>query len=126
MNEAALKQIEIAHENFKIEVFFLYFRFWQMNFLWLVSCSAIYIIFFLIWQAEKLKKSLEAEIGSLRERVSELENESSLKSEEIASATAGKEEALSSALAEIRSVKEESAVKRSNSSAECYVVIILV
>ncbi|XVF77755.1 hypothetical protein PTKIN_Ptkin14bG0072200 [Pterospermum kingtungense] len=82
VNEAALKQMEIAHENFKIE-------------------------------AEKLKKSLEAEIGSLRDRVSELENESSLKSEEVASATAGKEEALSSALAEIRSLKEETAVKSS-------------
>ncbi|XP_022717640.1 nuclear-pore anchor [Durio zibethinus] len=82
VNEAALKQMELAHENFKIE-------------------------------AEKLKKSLEAELGSLRERVSELENESSLKSEEVASATAGKEQALSSALAEITSLKEEAAVKSS-------------
>ncbi|GMJ02820.1 TRANSLOCATED PROMOTER REGION, nuclear pore anchor [Hibiscus trionum] len=81
-NEDALKQIELAHENFKI-------------------------------QAEKLKKSLEAELVSLRERVSELENESSLKSEEVASATAGKEEALLSALAEITSLKEETAVKSS-------------
>ncbi|KAK8623172.1 hypothetical protein V6N13_118063 [Hibiscus sabdariffa] len=81
-NEDALKQIELAHENFKI-------------------------------QAEKLKKSLEAELVSLRERVSELENESSLKSEEVASATAGKEEALLSALAEITSLKEETALKSS-------------
>ncbi|KAK8313396.1 hypothetical protein V6Z12_D01G106600 [Gossypium hirsutum] len=81
-NEDALKQMELAHENFKIE-------------------------------AEKLKKSLEAELVSLRERVSELENESSLKSEEVASATAGKEEALSSVLAEITSLKEETAVKSS-------------
>ncbi|MBA0823193.1 hypothetical protein Goarm_019940 [Gossypium armourianum] len=81
-NEDALKQMELAHENFKIEV-------------------------------EKLKKSLEAELVSLRERVSELENESSLKSEEVASATAGKEEALSSVLAEITSLKEETAVKSS-------------
>ncbi|KAK8526986.1 hypothetical protein V6N13_084854 [Hibiscus sabdariffa] len=81
-NEDALKQIELAHENFKI-------------------------------QAEKLKKSLEAELVSLRERVSELENESSLKSEEVASATAGKEEALLSVLAEITSLKEETAVKSS-------------
>ncbi|XP_017641194.1 nuclear-pore anchor isoform X1 [Gossypium arboreum] len=81
-NEDALKQMELAHENFKIE-------------------------------AEKLKKSLEAELVSLRERVSELENESSLKSEEVASATAGKEEALSSVLAEISSLKEETAVKSS-------------
>ncbi|KAK8648811.1 hypothetical protein V6N13_129553 [Hibiscus sabdariffa] len=81
-NEDALRQIELAHENFKIE-------------------------------AEKLKKSLEAELVSLRVRVSELENESSLKSEELASATAGKEEAISSALAEITSLKEETAVKSS-------------
>ncbi|KAL4271644.1 hypothetical protein GQ457_13G000510 [Hibiscus cannabinus] len=81
-NEDALRQIELAHENFKIE-------------------------------AEKLKKSLEAELVSLREKVSELENESSLKSEELASATAGKEEAISSALAEITSLKEETAVKSS-------------
>lgn len=67
-----------------------------------------------------MKKSLEAELVSLRERVSELENESSLKSEEVASATAGKEEALSSVLAEITSLKEETAVKRSNFSAVCY------
>ncbi|XVE99034.1 hypothetical protein REPUB_Repub03eG0161700 [Reevesia pubescens] len=82
VNEAALKQMELAHENFKIE-------------------------------AKKLKKTLEDELGSLRERVSELENESSLKSEEVASATAGKEEALLSALAEITSLKEETAVKSS-------------
>ncbi|XVE53404.1 hypothetical protein DITRI_Ditri03aG0000200 [Diplodiscus trichospermus] len=82
VNEAALKQMELAHESFKIE-------------------------------AESLKKSLEAELGSLRERVSELEKESSLKSEEVASATAGKQEALSSALAEITSLKEETEVKSS-------------
>ncbi|XP_021299554.1 nuclear-pore anchor isoform X2 [Herrania umbratica] len=64
-------------------------------------------------EAEKLKGSLEAELGSLRERVSELENESSLKSEEVASVTAGKQEALSSASAEITSLKEETAVKSS-------------
>ncbi|EOY14280.1 Nucleoprotein TPR, putative isoform 1 [Theobroma cacao] len=64
-------------------------------------------------EAEKLKRSLEAELGSLRERVSELENESSLKSEEVAFATAGKLEALSSASAEITSLKEETAVKSS-------------
>lgn len=65
----------------------------------------------MLWQAEKLKTSLEAELVSLREKVSELENESSLKSEEVASAAAGKEEALSSALAEIRSLKEETSAK---------------
>ena len=72
-----------------------------------------------------MKKSLEAELGSLRERVSELENESSLKSEEVASATAGKQEALSSALAEITSLKEETAIKRLNLSAVYYAVILI-
>lgn len=62
-------------------------------------------------QAEKLKKSLDAELLSLRERVSELENEIMLKSQEVASAAAGKEEALSSALAEISSLKEETLAK---------------
>ncbi|GLU08559.1 hypothetical protein SLE2022_254650 [Rubroshorea leprosula] len=82
VNEDALRQMELAHENFKIE-------------------------------AEKLKKSLEAELVSLRERVSELENESCLKSQEVASATAGKEEALSSAVAEMSSLKEENLAKSS-------------
>lgn len=88
VNEDALKQMEFAHENFKIE-------------------------------AEKLKKLLEAELLSLRERVSELEHESGLKSQEVASAAAGKEEALSSALSEITSLKEEISAKISlNASLE--------
>ncbi|GLT54601.1 hypothetical protein SLA2020_277870 [Shorea laevis] len=82
VNEDALKQMECAHETFKIE-------------------------------ADKLKKSLEVDLLSLRERVSELEYESSLKSEEVASTTAGKEEALASALAEIANLKEETLVKTS-------------
>ncbi|KAG6625188.1 nuclear-pore anchor-like isoform X1 [Carya illinoinensis] len=64
-------------------------------------------------EANKLKKSLEDEVLSLRERVSELEYESSLKSEEAASITAEKEESLVSALAEIKNLKEESSVKTS-------------
>ncbi|XP_040999238.1 nuclear-pore anchor-like [Juglans microcarpa x Juglans regia] len=64
-------------------------------------------------EANKLKKSLEDEVLSLRERVSELEYESSLKSEEVASITAEKEESLVSALAEIKNLKEESSVKTS-------------
>ncbi|XP_062158169.1 nuclear-pore anchor isoform X2 [Alnus glutinosa] len=82
VNEDALKQMECAHDTFKIE-------------------------------ADKLKKSLEVELLSLRERVSELEYESSLKSEEVASATSGKEEALASAWAEITNLKEENLVKNS-------------
>ncbi|KAL6196869.1 hypothetical protein ACLB2K_032482 [Fragaria x ananassa] len=86
VNEDALKQMEFAHDNFKLE-------------------------------AEKLKKSLGAELFSLRERVSELENELTLKSQEVASAAAGKEEALSSALAEISSLKEETLAKTSQTAA---------
>lgn len=58
-------------------------------------------------QVDNAKKALELEVHALREKVSELENESSLKFEEVASATAGKEEALTSALAEISNLKEE-------------------
>lgn len=86
VNEAALKQMEYAHENFRIE-------------------------------ADKLKKSLEAEVMSLRERVSELENEAILKSKEAASTAAGNEEALASALAEIGSLKEENSIKMSQIAA---------
>ena len=50
---------------------------------------------------------LEAELQSLREKITELENESTLKSEEVASVTARKDEALASASAEITNLKEE-------------------
>ncbi|XP_021635125.2 nuclear-pore anchor isoform X2 [Hevea brasiliensis] len=80
VNEAALKQMEGAHENFKHE-------------------------------SEKLKDSLEAELRSLRERISELDNELKLKSEEVASAASGKEDALTSALTEIACLKEENSSK---------------
>ncbi|XP_061375353.1 nuclear-pore anchor-like, partial [Gastrolobium bilobum] len=86
VNEEALKQIEVAHENYKME-------------------------------ADNAKKALEAELHSLNEKVSELENESSLKSEEVASATWGKEEALTSTLAEITNLKEEILTKSSQISA---------
>ncbi|KAJ0256647.1 Nuclear-pore anchor [Hirschfeldia incana] len=82
VNETALKQMESAHENFRIE-------------------------------AEKTQKSLEAELISLRERVSELENDCIQKSEQIANAASGKEDALVSASAEIASLREESLVKSS-------------
>ncbi|KAK4595107.1 hypothetical protein RGQ29_018748 [Quercus rubra] len=64
-------------------------------------------------EADKLKKSLEVELLSLRERVSELEYESGLKSEEVASVAAGNEETLASSLAEITRLKEEISVKTS-------------
>ncbi|XP_065860874.1 nuclear-pore anchor-like [Euphorbia lathyris] len=80
VNEAALKQMEVAHENFKTE-------------------------------SEKMKESLEYQLRSLRDRILELENELKLKSEELASATAGKENALASAMMEIASLKDESSSK---------------
>ncbi|VVA95843.1 unnamed protein product [Arabis nemorensis] len=82
VNETALKQMESAHENFRLE-------------------------------AEKRQKSLEAELVSLRERVSELENDCIQKSEKIATAAAEKEDALVSASAEIARLREESLVKNS-------------
>ncbi|KAG7660116.1 Nucleoprotein TPR/MLP1 [Arabidopsis suecica] len=82
VNETALKQMESAHENFRLE-------------------------------AEKRQRSLEAELVSLRERVSELENDCIQKSEQLATAAAGKEDALLSASAEIASLREESLVKNS-------------
>ncbi|CAI0415544.1 unnamed protein product [Linum tenue] len=82
VNEAALKQMETAHENFKIE-------------------------------SEKLKESLEAELISSRVKITELQNELHLKSEEVLLASAGKEEALTSALAEITALKEENSSKTS-------------
>ncbi|XP_042520099.1 nuclear-pore anchor [Macadamia integrifolia] len=82
VNEAALKQMESAHEKFKDE-------------------------------SDRLKKSLEAELLLLRERVLELESDSISKSKNAASAVAVKEVALDSALSEITSVKEEISAKRS-------------
>lgn len=131
MNEDALKQMECAHETFKNEVLRSYVNLKLMEgahetfkndvswsyvnlifdflicFNFPVICSAISYVL----QADKLKESLETELLSLRERVSQLEYESSMKSEELASATAGKEEAFSSALAEITTLKEESSIK---------------
>ncbi|GAU38033.1 hypothetical protein TSUD_274360 [Trifolium subterraneum] len=67
-------------------------------------------------EVDNTKKALEAEVHSLREKVSELEKESSLISEAVVSATAGKEEALTSALAEITNLKEEILSKTSQIS----------
>ncbi|XP_022142171.1 nuclear-pore anchor isoform X2 [Momordica charantia] len=82
VNEEALKQMECAHETFKIE-------------------------------ADKMKKSLEADLLQLRGKVSELENESILKSQELACAANLKEEAIASSLGEIRNLSEENAAKSS-------------
>lgn len=79
-NEEALKQMELAYENLKIE-------------------------------ADRVKKSMEEEALLLRKHVNELESECNLKSIEAASATAGKEEAVVAALAEISSLKEDSSAK---------------
>ncbi|XP_058095907.1 nuclear-pore anchor-like isoform X2 [Magnolia sinica] len=64
-------------------------------------------------EADKLKKSLEDEIHFLKGRVSELESDLVSKSTEVTSAVSGKEEALSSAFAEIDHLKEENSVKTS-------------
>ncbi|KDO61512.1 hypothetical protein CISIN_1g045447mg [Citrus sinensis] len=80
VNEAALKEMETVHENFRTRV-------------------------------EGVKKSLEDELHSLRKRVSELERENILKSEEIASAAGVREDALASAREEITSLKEERSIK---------------
>lgn len=58
-----------------------------------------------------MKKSLEVELLQLRERIAELENESVLKSQEIASAASLKEEAIASSLAEIKNLNEENTAK---------------
>lgn len=55
---------------------------------------------------------MDAELVSLRERVTELENDCIQKSEQIATAAAGKAEALVSASDEIASLREESLVKK--------------
>ncbi|XXG77177.1 hypothetical protein AAC387_Pa08g1378 [Persea americana] len=65
-------------------------------------------------ESDKFAKTLEAEVQSLRARVSELENDSMSKRIETASAVAEKDEALSSALAEIERLKEENYVKLSH------------
>ncbi|KAK4484958.1 hypothetical protein RD792_007563 [Penstemon davidsonii] len=82
VNEAALKQMESAHENLKTE-------------------------------ADEVRRSLEAEVHSLRDRLNELENECKLKTEEARSATAGKEDALASSLSEIASLKDDCSFKKS-------------
>ncbi|XP_022892309.1 nuclear-pore anchor [Olea europaea var. sylvestris] len=64
-------------------------------------------------EADKVRKSLEAEVQSLRERINELERECNLKTEEAATANAGKEEALVVALSETASLKEDCANKMS-------------
>ncbi|XP_074307607.1 nuclear-pore anchor [Silene latifolia] len=82
VNEAALKQMEAAHESFRIE-------------------------------AEELKKSLEAEIQTLRDRIHELEKEFCLKSNDAATEASQKDEAIASALSEIAILKEETSHKGS-------------
>nr|BAO49712.1 nuclear pore complex protein TPRb [Nicotiana benthamiana] len=84
-NEEALKQLELAYEDLKVE-------------------------------ADRVKKSMEEEALSLREHITDLENECTVKSVEAASATAGKEEAVGATLAEISSLKEDNSAKMSQIS----------
>ncbi|XP_058075020.1 nuclear-pore anchor-like isoform X1 [Magnolia sinica] len=128
VNEVALKQIEFAHEKFKAEVhpcifnliclkvaipifsvffFFVFLSFEMCTKACLFDC--VYKCYFI--QADKLKKSLEDEIHFFQGRVSKLESDLVSKSTEVTFAVSGKEEALSSAFAEIDRLKEENSVK---------------
>ncbi|XP_051134756.1 nuclear-pore anchor isoform X2 [Andrographis paniculata] len=82
VNEEALKQIEVAYQNFKNET-------------------------------DEAKRSLEAELHSLKERICELESECQQKTAEAISANAGKDEALMGALSEISNLKDDCANKKS-------------
>ncbi|XP_009592361.1 nuclear-pore anchor [Nicotiana tomentosiformis] len=84
-NEEALKQMELAYEDLKVE-------------------------------ADRVKKSMEEEALSLKKHITDLENECNVKSNEAASATAGKEEAVAATLAEISSLKEDNSAKMSQIS----------
>lgn len=64
-------------------------------------------------EAENFKKSLEAELLTLRQRVTELEEECNLKDKEVEFATVRKEEALAASLSEITFLKEDCSVKMS-------------
>ncbi|ERN04211.1 hypothetical protein AMTRI_Chr08g209850 [Amborella trichopoda] len=66
-------------------------------------------------EAEKMKRSLEAEIGSLRRRISELESDLLSKDRDTALVIAEKEASLSSALAEIVRLNEMHSAKISQS-----------
>ena len=105
VNEDALKEIEKAHEKFKIEVFqhIESSNMFSSQFFYFTCIFSV----LLTKQADNGKKVLESELNSLREKMLEIENESSLKYEEVASETVGKEEALTSAMAEITNLKEE-------------------
>lgn len=62
-------------------------------------------------EAEKVKKSLEDEVLSLKEQVNQLQDGYNLKAKEAASAATSQEEALSSALSEISTLREECTTK---------------
>ncbi|KAI3817234.1 hypothetical protein L1987_11023 [Smallanthus sonchifolius] len=80
VNEAALKEMEIRHEQFKSE-------------------------------ADKVKKSLEYEILSLKEYVNQLQDGYNSKEKEAASAAVSQEQALASSLSEIFKLREEISAK---------------
>ncbi|XP_031477595.1 nuclear-pore anchor isoform X2 [Nymphaea colorata] len=64
-------------------------------------------------EAEKIKTSLESEIVSLRERISELESNLAARGLEFSSTISEKDAALSSALTEISSLKEKNSALNS-------------
>ncbi|KAM0019898.1 putative nucleoprotein TPR/MLP1 [Helianthus debilis subsp. tardiflorus] len=80
VNEAALKEMEVRHEQFKSE-------------------------------AEKVKKSLEDEIVSLKAQVNQLQDGYHSKEKEAASAAVSQEQALASSWSEISKLKEECTAK---------------
>ncbi|KAI3730620.1 hypothetical protein L1987_61792 [Smallanthus sonchifolius] len=80
VNEVALKEMEIRHEQFKSE-------------------------------AEKVKKSLEDEVLSLKEHFNQLQYGYNSKEKEAASAAVSQEQALASSLSEIFKLREEVSAK---------------
>ncbi|KVI05373.1 Tetratricopeptide, MLP1/MLP2-like protein, partial [Cynara cardunculus var. scolymus] len=58
-------------------------------------------------EAEKVKKSLEDELVSLKEQVNQLQDGYNLKAKELASASVSQEEALAFSLSEVSSLREE-------------------
>ncbi|XP_058106726.1 nuclear-pore anchor-like [Magnolia sinica] len=75
------------------------------------NIGAVILLWAPVVLADKLKKSVEDEIHFLKGRVSELESDLVSKSTEVISVISRKEEALSSAFAEIDHLKEENSVK---------------
>ena len=110
VNEFALKQMESAHETFKIEVIWMLHYTQncviQQLFLTLFSLNLEYI--------RRMSKTIAWGPTSITQGVGYrtlLESECMLKSKEAAAAAAAKEEAISSAFSEIATLKDEFSAK---------------